>query len=101
MRKNYFTSIILILIKYGGNIMQTTKLFKFGNSQSIRLPKRFQFNGDEVEIFKRGKEVIIRPISKDLSKAFYLLTKLPDDFFIEGRKDTVPQKRVIPDKSLK
>lgn len=31
--------------------------------------------------------------SKNLVKAFELLTQLPDDFFAEGRKDPPPQER--------
>jgi antitoxin VapB len=40
--------------------MPTTKVFKFGNSQAIRLPKEFRFNTNEVEIFRRGDEVVLR-----------------------------------------
>lgn len=74
-------------------IMRTTKVFQSGNSQAVRLPKDFQFDSDEVEIFKRNKEVVIRAIPKNLSKAFDLLTQLPDDFFSEERVDLPPQER--------
>lgn len=73
--------------------MKITKVFKCGNSQAVRLPKDFQFNSEEVEIFRRNKDVIIREIPKNLSRAFELLTQLPDDFFSEGRDDTEPQER--------
>ena len=74
--------------------MYTTKIFKFGNSQAVRLPKDFQLNADEVEILKRGNEIVIREIPKNLKKAFELLANLPDDFMSEGRNDTPPQERV-------
>ncbi|OGT44542.1 MAG: virulence factor [Gammaproteobacteria bacterium RIFCSPHIGHO2_12_FULL_37_34] len=73
--------------------MKTTKVFKSGNSQAVRLPKEFKLNGAEVEIFKRCGDVVIREIPKNLARAFELLTQLPNDFFAEGRKDLPPQKR--------
>lgn len=73
--------------------MKITKVFKSGNSQAVRLPKEFQFDVDEVEIFKQGNHLIIRKISKNLKEAFELLGKLPKDFFSDGRKDPPPQKR--------
>lgn len=73
--------------------MRTTKVFKSGNSWAVRLPKDFQLEGDEVEILKRNGNIVIREIPKNLAKAFELLTKLPDDFFLDGRNDTLPQER--------
>ena len=35
--------------------MNTAKIFKSGNSQAVRLPKEFQFSGDEVYIKKAGR----------------------------------------------
>lgn len=72
--------------------MKTTKVFKSGNSQAVRLPKAYQFRGGEVEILKRGNEVIIREIPKNLAQAFTILSKLPEDFLSE-RGDAPPQKR--------
>lgn len=73
--------------------MKIAKVFKSGNSQALRLPKEFQFQSKEVEIFKRGDEVILREKPKNLGRAFELLTEIPDDFFVEPRNDTKPQKR--------
>ena len=42
----------------------TAKIFKHGGSQAVRLPKAFRFEGDEVEIEKRGEEVVLRPKRK-------------------------------------
>ena len=64
-----------------------------GNSQAVRLPKDFQFDVREVEIFRRGDEVVLRRIPKNLAAAFALLTALPDDFMSEGRNDAPPQSR--------
>lgn len=73
--------------------MRTTTVFKSGNSQAVRLPKDFQFAVSEVEIFRRGDEVVLRQVPKNLSAAFDLLASLPDDFMAEGRADSPPQAR--------
>lgn len=44
--------------------MATAKLFQHGGSQAVRLPKDFRFEGTEVEIEKRGDEVVLRPRPK-------------------------------------
>ena len=74
-------------------MMKTTKVFRSGNSQAVRLPKEFYLDTDEVEIFKRNDDIIIRKKPKNLAKAFELLTQLPNDCFAEERKDLPPQQR--------
>ena len=73
--------------------MRTAKIFKSGNSQAVRLPKEFQFDAGEVEIFRRGDEVVLRRKPGSLARAYELLTSLPDDFMEEGRQDLPPQSR--------
>ena len=73
--------------------MRTAAVFKSGNSQAVRLPKDFQFDVREVEIFWRGDEVVLRRVPKNLSAAFDILASLPEDFMAEGRNDTPPQPR--------
>ena len=41
-----------------------TRVFRSGNSQAVRLPKEFQLAVREVEIFKRGEDVVLRPLAK-------------------------------------
>jgi len=69
------------------------KVFQSGNSQAVRLPKEFRFDVSEVEIFKRGDEVILKKKMPNLVKAFELLTEMPDDFMVNGRQDELPQER--------
>lgn len=73
--------------------MTTARVFRSGNSQAVRLPKKFRFKSPEVEIFRRGDEIVLREKSRGLGAAFELLAGLPDDFFAEGRKDPPPQRR--------
>ena len=72
--------------------MRTTTVFRSGNSQAVRLPKDFQFDVHEVEIFRRGDEIVLRRVPS-LSRAFELLTELSDDFMEHGRQDAPPQPR--------
>jgi antitoxin VapB len=73
--------------------MTTAKIFKSGNSQALQLPKEFQFQCKEIEIFKRGEEVILREKPKNLKRAFTLLASMPDDFFSFEREDSLLQER--------
>jgi antitoxin VapB len=48
---------------------------------------------DEVEIFRRGDEIVLHEKRKGLARAFEILASLPDDFLPEGRRNTPPQDR--------
>ena len=73
--------------------MSTARVFRSGNSQAVRLPKQFRFKGNEVEIFRRGDEVVLREKDATLARAFDLLSSLPDDLTLEGRDKDFPQRR--------
>jgi antitoxin VapB len=73
--------------------MATARVFRSGNSQAVRLPKEFRLNSTEVEIFRRGDEIVLREMAKGLGRAFEILANLPADFLPEGRQDTPPQQR--------
>lgn len=73
--------------------MATARVFKSGNSQAVRLPKEFRFNTAEVEIFRRGDEVVLKEKDKGMAAAFHLLAELPADYATDGRVDPPPQKR--------
>ena len=72
--------------------MGTARVFKSGNSQAVRLPKEFRFNSKEVEIFRRGDEVVLREKPANMARAYELLLSLPDDLEIH-RDNDLPQKR--------
>jgi antitoxin VapB len=73
--------------------MKTTRVFKSGNSQAVRLPAEFRLDAEEVQILRRGNEIVLRPLPKGLTVAFDLLASLPDDFLAGGRADALPQAR--------
>ena len=41
--------------------MKTAKLFQNGQSQAVRLPKEFRFNGDQVYVQRMGNAVVLLP----------------------------------------
>jgi antitoxin VapB len=73
--------------------MSTAKVFRSGNSQAVRLPKQFRLKSKEVEIFRRGDEIVLREKQGTMLRAFELLASLPDDLTIAGRVNDRPQKR--------
>ena len=73
--------------------MDIAKIFKSGNSQAVRLPKKFQFDVPEVEIFRRGEEVVLRKKSQNMARVFELLTAISDDFMEDGRRQPPAQER--------
>ncbi len=73
--------------------MRRARIFKSGNSQAVRLPKKFRFHVKEVEILRRGHEIVLREPKRNLGQAFAALGALPEDFMADGRQDLAPQKR--------
>jgi antitoxin VapB len=74
--------------------MAITKAFRSGNSQAVRIPKKFRFRSPQVEITKRGNEIVLRERPANLTAAFELLTGLSPDFFRGGRRQPKLDKRL-------
>jgi antitoxin VapB len=63
---------------------------------AVRLPKAFRLKGPEVEISRRGDEIVLREKSKHkrgLSEALEILAAMPLDAFQNIRDERPPQKR--------
>ena len=73
--------------------MATARVFRSGNSQAVRLPKKFRLKSKEVEISRRGDEIVLREKSGAMVRAFDLLAGLPEDLVLDGREKDRPQKR--------
>jgi antitoxin VapB len=80
-------------ISAGETDMATARVFRSGNSQAVRLPKEYRLKGPEVEIFRRGEEIVLREKAEGLVRAFEILADLPADVLPEDRGDTLPQER--------
>ena len=74
--------------------MTVAKVFKSGNSQAVRLPKQFRFKSAEVEIFRRGDEVVLREVGAG-KKFSELLAALPVPDFPDHIED-LPEDDVEP-----
>ncbi|MCL8266055.1 MULTISPECIES: AbrB/MazE/SpoVT family DNA-binding domain-containing protein [Leptospira] len=73
--------------------MQTAKLFINGRSQAVRLPKEFQFTGDDVLIQKVGEAVILVPKNKAWNVFLEGLNGFSNDFLGKGREQPKFDKR--------
>jgi len=73
--------------------MQTARLFANGRSQAVRLPKEYQFDGDNVYIQKIGDAVFLFPVDKEWEIFLHGLNSFSDDFMSEGRLQGARQKR--------
>jgi len=73
--------------------MATARVFKSGNSQAVRLPKKFRVKSTELEIFKRGDELVLREKRGGMKQVLDVLAALPADVFPKKRKDPRPQRR--------
>ncbi|MGH9512981.1 MAG: antitoxin [Terriglobales bacterium] len=73
--------------------MATARIFRSGNSQAVRLPKEFRLKTNEVEIYRRGREIVLREKNGSMTRAFDLLAGLPADMKALKRRNDKPQKR--------
>lgn len=63
--------------------MKTAKLFQNGQSQAVRLPKEFRFEGEEVFIKKSGNVVMLIPTMHSWDSLLDSLDKFTPDFMSE------------------
>ncbi len=63
-----------------------TKVFKSGNSQAVRIPKKYRIKGNKVIIKKEKNKLIIIPSEEQLDELFKMLENLDEKDFLEDRK---------------
>lgn len=75
--------------------MHTTKVFKNGNSQAVRIPSDLAYTSTNVdlEIERIGDELRIRPSRRSLSGVLKKFAKFGPDFLAEGRGDQEQTER--------
>jgi len=73
--------------------MTTAKLFANGQSQAVRLPKEFRFEGDEIYVKKIGKAVLLFPKGEEWNMFLARLTGFSDDFMANGREEQSTEER--------
>ncbi len=75
--------------------MHTTRVFKNGNSQAVRIPAELAYERSdvEVEIERIGDEIRIRPARRPLAGVLKKFAKFGPDFMAEGRGEQVQAER--------
>ena len=73
--------------------MLTTKFFKSGNSQAIRIPKEYLIETDELFINKIGNTIVIFPKNDPWKMFNESINDFSSDYFIDGRNQPKIQKR--------
>lgn len=64
--------------------MTYARVFQSGNSQAVRLPKEFRLNVEQVEIFRRGDEIVLRETPVNATTVFDALAALPADLMTDN-----------------
>lgn len=72
--------------------MDTAKIFVNGRSQAVRLPKKYRFKTDQVIIFKRGDEVVLKE-KKESWDDFFAETSAFGKDYLSQRDELYPQER--------
>jgi antitoxin VapB len=73
--------------------MKTAKLFKNGQSQAVRLPKEFRFDGDEVFIKKVGSSVVLLPEKNSWDAVVESLERFTPEYMAERGQPRKKDKR--------
>ena len=56
------------------------KVFKNGRNKAVRIPREFEFSGDEAIMRKEGDRLVIEPVpTKSLRALLAKLAPLPED----------------------
>jgi antitoxin VapB len=72
--------------------MQTARLFQNGQSQAVRLPKEFRFDGDKVFIKRVGEAVVLLPYQATWQTLLDSLSMFSEDFMSQ-REQPGEQRR--------
>lgn len=70
--------------------MKTAKVFRHGNSQAVRLPKEFRFDGDEVLVKRSGGGVLLLPKKITYEQVMAIVSQFQGKF---ERRQPKNQKR--------
>ena len=67
--------------------MLTTKLFKNGNSQAVRIPSELAYSSCDIDLVieRQGDELRIRPAQRRLGDVLGKLAKFSPEFMAQGR----------------
>lgn len=75
--------------------METAKVFDSGNSQAIRIPKKFKLKGKEAYITKIGDAIVILPMKQKWNSLIGSIDKFSDDFLMDRSQPTLEKREKI------
>ena len=75
--------------------MATTKIFKNGNSQAVRIPAELAYSAWDIDLIieRQGDELRIRPAQRRIGDVMATLAKFSPDFAVDGRPDNEEGER--------
>jgi len=75
--------------------MATTKIFKNGNSQAVRIPSELAYSSWDIDLVieREGDELRIRPAQRRMGDVLGTLAKFSPDFMAEGRGTNIEGER--------
>lgn len=72
--------------------MKTAKLFQNGRSQAVRLPKEYQFSGNDVFIKKFDTIVMLFPKTDPWAPLINSLDQFSDDFMVDRNQPSIDER---------
>lgn len=75
--------------------MRTAKLFRNGQSQAVRLPKEYRFEGDKVFIKRVGDAVVLLPYQAAWQTLFDSLNLFSSDFMNERAQPDEQEREIL------
>lgn len=75
--------------------MQTVKVFKLGKAQAVRIPARFKFDVDEVQVFQRGDELVLRAKPQTAADVFARARAIAGDAFKDWKRPEQGKPRPV------
>lgn len=75
--------------------MATTKVFKNGNSQAVRIPSELAYSTWDIDLVieRIGDELRIRPAQRRMGDVLGKLAKFSPNFMVEGRGTNIEAER--------
>jgi antitoxin VapB len=69
--------------------MPTTRVFRNGNSQAVRIPAELAYDRMDIEVHieRVGDELRIRPVRRSLAGVLKTFAKFGPDFSVDGRDE--------------
>jgi antitoxin VapB len=75
--------------------METAKLFQNGQSQAVRLPKKYRFPGEKVVIKRVGNALVLLPYEDSWQTLFDSLEQFSDDFMSDRQQPESEERKCL------